>query len=180
MSRVGIKPVPIASGVEVSVAGGTVRVKGPKATLQHPVAPHTSVEVRDGTVVVKRLSEEKPAKAAHGLMRSLLSNMIAGVTQGFERKLDIVGVGYKAEMKGKELILVVGYSHPVSLRVPEGLDVRLDSATRITVAGPDRRLVGQFAAVVRKIRPPEPYKGKGIRYADERIRRKVGKSATGT
>jgi large subunit ribosomal protein L6 len=177
---VGLKPVPIAKGVEVSVSGGTVRVKGPKHTLQHPVAPHTSVEVHDGTIVVKRLSEEKPAKAAHGLMRSVLANMIAGVTQGFERKLDIVGVGYKAEMKGKELNLVVGYSHPVLLRVPEGLDVRLDSATRITVSGPDRRLVGQFAAIVRKVRPPEPYKGKGIRYADERIRRKVGKSATGT
>ncbi len=180
MSRVGVKPVPITSGVEVSVTGGTVRVKGPKATLQHPVAPHTKVEVRDGTIVVTRLSEEKPAKAAHGLMRSVLANMIAGVTQGFERKLDIVGVGYKAEMKGKELNLVVGYSHPVLLRIPEGLDVRLDSATRITVSGPDRRLVGQFAAIVRKVRPPEPYKGKGIRYADERIRRKVGKSATGT
>src|SRR5262245_14672389 len=180
MSRVGLKPVPIVSGVEVSVSGGNVRVKGPKATLQTRVAPYTSVEVKDGTVVVTRKSEEKAAKGAHGLMRSVLSNMIAGVTQGFERKLDIVGVGYKAEMKGKELVLIVGYSHPVSLRIPEGLDVRLDSATRITVAGPDRRLVGQFAANVRKIRPPEPYKGKGIRYADEKIRRKVGKSATGT
>ena len=180
MSRVGLKPVAIASGVDVSVSGGTVRVKGPKATLQTPVAPHTSVEVRDGTVLVKRMSEEKAAKAAHGLMRSVLSNMIAGVTKGFERKLDIVGVGYKAEMKGKELVLVVGYSHPVSLQIPEGLDVRLDSSTRITVAGPDRRLVGQFAANVREVRPPEPYKGKGIRYADEKIRRKVGKSATGS
>jgi large subunit ribosomal protein L6 len=180
MSRVGSKPVEIAAGVDVSVAGGSVRVKGPKHTLQTPVAPYTSVEVRDRTIVVTRLSEEKAAKAAHGLMRSVLSNMIAGVTKGFERKLDIVGVGYKAEMKGKDLVLIVGYSHPVALRIPDGLDVRLDSATRITVAGPDRRLVGQFAANVREVRPPEPYKGKGIRYADEKIRRKVGKSATGT
>jgi large subunit ribosomal protein L6 len=180
MSRVGAKPVAIASGVEVSVAGGTVKVKGPKATLQHPVVPHTSVEVREGTVFVKRSSEEKVARAAHGLMRNVVSNMIAGVTQGFERKLDIVGVGYKAEIKGKELVLVVGYSHPVSLKIPQGLEVRTDSPTRITVAGPDRRLVGQFAANVRDVRPPEPYKGKGIRYADEKIRRKVGKSATGS
>jgi large subunit ribosomal protein L6 len=180
MSRVGVKPVAIASGVEVSVAGGTVKVKGPKATLQHPVAPHTSIEVRDGTIVVKRSSEEKAARAAHGLMRSVLSNMIAGVTQGFERKLDIVGVGYKAEIKGKDLILIVGYSHQVSLKIPQGLDVRCDSPTRITVAGPDRHMVGQFAANVRDVRPPEPYKGKGIRYADEKIRRKVGKSATGS
>ena len=180
MSRVGLKPVPIVSGVQVSVTGGTVRVQGPKHTLQTAVAPHTKVEVKDGTVLVTRQNDEKAAKAAHGLMRSVLSNMIAGVTKGFERKLDIVGVGYKAELKGKELVLIVGYSHPVSMRVPDGLDVRLDSATRITVAGPDRRLVGQFAAEVREVRPPEPYKGKGIRYADEKIRRKVGKSATGT
>ena len=180
MSRVGVKPVAIAKGVEVSVTGGTVRVKGPKHTLQTPVAPHTSVEVREGAIVVKRLGEEKAARAAHGLMRSVLSNMIAGVTSGFERKLDIVGVGYKAEIKGKNLTLIVGYSHPVTLTIPDGLDVRTDSPTRITVAGPDRRLVGQFAAIIRDVRPPEPYKGKGIRYSDEKIRRKVGKSATGS
>jgi large subunit ribosomal protein L6 len=176
MSRVGLRPVPLAPGVQISVSDGLVKVKGPKATLEEPLAPHTRVEVRERDVVVTRESEAKPAKAAHGLMRSQLANMVRGVTQGFERKLEIVGVGYRAEVSGRVVKLIVGYSHPVPVDVPEGLEVKAESPTKISVVGADKQRVGQFAANLRSIRPPEPYKGKGIRYVDERIRRKVGKS----
>jgi len=177
MSRVGLKPIPLSGGVEVKVSDGIVSVKGSKATLQAPVAPHTSIEQRDGEVVIVRESEAKEARAAHGLMRSLLANMVKGVSEGFDRPMEIVGVGYRAEVKGSELVLNVGYSHPVVMKVPEGLTVRGESPTRFVISGADKQRVGQFAANVREIRPPEPYKGKGIRYADEIIRRKVGKSA---
>jgi len=169
--------VPIASGVDAKVEGSNVRVKGPKATLLQAVAPYTKVEVRDGTFIVSRSAEHNAARAAHGLMRAVLANMIEGVTKGFERKLDITGVGYRGEVKGKDLVLTVGYSHIVKLPIPTGLDVRMESQTRVSVAGPDKKVVGQFAANVRKVKPPEPYKGKGIKYAEETIRRKVGKSA---
>lgn len=177
MSRIGLKPVPLAAGVEVRVNDGVVSVKGPKASLSEPLAPYTRIELGDGEATVAREGDSKAARSAHGLMRSLLFNMVTGVTSGFERPMEIVGVGYRAEVKGSDLTLSVGYSHPVVMAVPEGLTVRSESPTRFVIAGADKQRVGQFAANVRKIRPPEPYKGKGIRYADEQIRRKVGKSA---
>jgi len=179
MSRIGLKPIQLRSGVEVRVTDGRVQVKGPKATLEEALAPHTHIEVRDGAAVVIRDGDSKEARSAHGLMRSLLGNMVTGVTDGFDRGMEIVGVGYRAEVRGSDLALTVGYSHPVLMPVPEGLSVRSESPTRFVISGADKQRVGQFAANVRKVRPPEPYKGKGIRYSDEIIRRKVGKSAGG-
>jgi large subunit ribosomal protein L6 len=180
MSRVGKQPVALPSGVEVQVSGGVVSVKGPKGRLEERIAAGTSVEVADGQVRVHRESDAKPARAAHGLMRSLVANMVTGVTQGFERPLEIVGVGYRAEVGGGKVTLVVGYSHPVEMPVPEGLEVVAERPTRIVVKGASKREVGQFAAELRAVRPPEPYKGKGIRFAGERVRRKVGKAGVGT
>jgi large subunit ribosomal protein L6 len=179
MSRVGKLPIPVRSGVEVKIEGGVVRVKGPKGTLEQRVVPRTRVELRDGTVVVHREGNEKRAKAAHGLMRSLVSNMVTGVTDGFVKVLEIVGVGYRAEVKGNAVHLSVGYSHPVVLEIPKHLEVVSESPTRLVVRGADKQEVGQFAADIRKVRRPEPYKGKGVRYADERVRRKVGKAGVG-
>ncbi len=180
MSRIGKLPIKLASGVEIKIDGGVVRVKGPKGTLEQRMAPQTRIDVSDGQAVVHRDSDEKRARAMHGLMRSLLSNMVHGVTDGFDRTLEIVGVGYRAEVQGKKLTISVGYSHPVVMEVPQGLEVAAESQTRIVVKGTDKQKVGQFAAEIRKIRPPEPYKGKGIRYAGDHVRRKVGKSgATG-
>jgi large subunit ribosomal protein L6 len=180
MSRIGLKPVVVGTGVDVSVASGVVKVKGPKGTLEQFIARDVKIEVRDGQVFCAREVESKAAKAAHGLMRSLIANMVKGVTTGFSRALDIVGVGYRAEASGQKLTLSVGYSHPVVMQVPEGLKVRADGPTRVVVEGADKQRVGQFAAEIRKVRPPEPYKGKGIRFAEEQIRRKVGKSAAGS
>ena len=180
MSRIGKLPIAVASGVEIKVADGVVRVKGPKGELQQPLVEHTSIEVVDGSVSVARSAEHKTARAMHGLMRSLLNNMVTGVTTGFRKDLEIVGVGYRAEVKGKSLILSVGYSHPVDMPVPAGLEVKMDGQTKISVNGTDKQQVGQFAAEIRRVRSPEPYKGKGIRYADEQIRRKVGKAAVGS
>ncbi len=177
MSRIGRMPVALLSGVELTVDGGRVRVKGPKGSLEEALAPYTQVAVADGKVVVTRSGDSKPAKAAHGLMRSLISNMVVGVTDGFSRTLDLIGVGYRAEASGKEVKLAVGFSHPVILSIPEGLQVKAEGNTRLVVSGMSKQKVGQFAADIRKVRPPEPYKGKGIRYPDERIRRKVGKAA---
>ncbi len=179
MSRVGKVPIPFASGVEVKVADGIVKVKGPKGVLEQRVVPHTRIEVGGDAAVVQRDGDSKTARAMHGLMRSLLANMIHGVTDGFTKRLEIQGVGYRAEMKGQELVLSIGYSHPVPVRVPKGLQVSVDGQTRIEVAGADKQQVGQFAADVRKLRKPEPYKGKGIRYVGEQVRRKVGKAAVG-
>ena len=179
MSRIGKLPVALASGVEVKVADGTVRVKGPKGELSTPMLRNLRVEVGDGQVQVHRDGDDKPTRALHGLLRSLLNNMVTGVTKGFTRELEIVGVGYRAEVKGKSLVLSVGYSHPVEMAVPQGLEVKLDGQTKIAISGTDKQRVGQFAAEVRKVRPPEPYKGKGIRYANEQVRRKVGKAAVG-
>jgi large subunit ribosomal protein L6 len=180
MSRIGKAPVPLGTGVELRVSDGMVLVKGPKGQLREPVAPRTSVAVEGGTALVRRDGDDDEARAMHGLMRALLANMVRGVTQGFERALEIVGVGYRAQVSGKTLTLNVGYSHPVALPIPEGLEVRAESQTRLVVRGIDKQKVGQFAAEIREVRPPEPYKGKGIRYADEVVRRKVGKAgATG-
>jgi large subunit ribosomal protein L6 len=176
MSRIGRQPVPIAKGVEVNIADGRVRVKGPKGQLEEAVAPHCRVEVADGEVVVHREGEEKRAKAMHGLMRALVANMVKGVTEGFSRQLDIVGVGYRAEVANKKLTLTIGFSHPVVMPIPQGLEVVAESQTRLLVRGASKQQVGQFAAEIRKVREPEPYKGKGIRYVDEQVRRKVGKT----
>ena len=179
MSRIGKAPVQLQSGVEVRVSEGDVLVRGPKGQLRQRIAPRTSVEVEGGAAQVKRDGDDDEARAMHGLMRALLANMVRGVTQGFERSLDIVGVGYRAQVAGKTLTLNVGFSHPVAMPIPEGLEVRAENQTRLVVRGIDKQRVGQFAAEIREVRPPEPYKGKGIRYVDEVVRRKVGKAGAG-
>ena len=179
MSRIGKLPIPLRSGVDVKIEGGVVRVKGPKGTLEQQVVPRTRVELQDGTIVVHREGNERRARAAHGLMRSLVSNMVTGVTDGFVKVLEIVGVGYRAEVKDNAVHLSVGYSRPMVLEIPKHLEVVGESPTRLAVRGTDKQQVGQFAADIRRIRKPEPYKGKGVRYANERVRRKVGKAGVG-
>ncbi|MFN3202300.1 MAG: 50S ribosomal protein L6 [Bradymonadia bacterium] len=176
MSRIGKLPVVIPGGVTVETSGGNITVKGPKGTLSRPIPPKVDVSIDDGNVVVKRASEERTAKAMHGLARSLINNMVEGVSKGYTKSLDIVGVGYKVEQKKEYLVFSLGYSHPIYYEVPEGLDAKIESATRVSVNGIDRQKVGQAAAVIRGFRPPEPYKGKGVKYSDEVIRRKEGKS----
>ena len=178
MSRVGKEPIAIPSGVEVSLEGRRVVVKGPNGRLTHQ-APETITVSRDGdTLVVARPDDERENRALHGLTRSLVHNMVVGVSQGFSRELEIVGVGFRAQAQGpSKLELQVGFSHPVRFEAPEGVTFEVPQPTRIVVRGADKQLVGQVAADVRKCRPPEPYKGKGIRYADEHVRRKAGKSA---
>jgi len=175
MSRIGKRPVAIPSGVTVSAAGGEVRVKGPKGTLAQRLPARVRLEVAEGEVQLLRLDEAKQTRALHGLARALVANMVTGVTEGFARELEIHGVGYRAEVAGKKLRLSLGFSHPVEMTVPEGLAVSVRE-NRIRIEGPDKAAVGQFAADVRRLRPPEPYKGKGLRYTDERVRRKVGKA----
>jgi len=178
MSRVGKEPIAIPSGVDVTLEGRRVVVKGPNGTLAHQ-APEAITVSRDGdTLVVTRPDDERENRALHGLTRSLVHNMVVGVSRGFSRELEIVGVGYRAQAQGpSKLELQVGFSHPVRFEAPEGVTFEVPQPTRIVVRGADKQLVGQVAADVRKSRPPEPYKGKGIRYADERVQRKAGKSA---
>ena len=170
-------PVPIPKGVEVKADGDLVRVKGPKGELANRIPAGLSVKVDGSQVVVGRSNDEKTQRALHGLLRSLVANSVEGVTKGFSRDLEIVGVGYKAEVKGKAVVFSLGYSHPVNFPIPEGISVALDAkAGKLTVSGADRQKVGQTAAEIRKLRVPDPYKAKGIKYADEVIRRKVGKA----
>jgi large subunit ribosomal protein L6 len=176
MSRVGKRPIPIPDGVSVAHERGTVSVKGPKGTLSQRIPEGIRVDIDEGQVTVRRPDDRKQSRALHGLARALLANMLRGVTEPFVKQLEIQGVGYRAETSGKKLTLQVGLSHPVEMPVPEGLSVAVDRNVIVRIEGIDRAQVGQFAADVRAIRPPEPYKGKGIRYADERVRRKVGKS----
>jgi large subunit ribosomal protein L6 len=176
MSRIGRLPVAIAAGVEVKLEGGVVRVRGPRGTLEQAIVPGTRVAVEEGAIRVERADDEKPTRAAHGLMRALLANMVNGVTAGFEKTLEIVGVGYRAEASGGKLTLAIGFSHPVVFEIPKGLEVATPAPTRIVVRGADRQRVGQLAAEIRAVRPPDPYKGKGIRYTGERVRKKVGKA----
>jgi large subunit ribosomal protein L6 len=178
MSRVGKEPIAIPSGVDVTLEGRRVVVKGPNGTLAHE-APEAITVSRDGdTLIVTRPDDERENRALHGLTRSLVHNMVVGVSQGFSRELEIVGVGYRAQAQGpSKLELQVGFSHPVRFEAPEGVTFEVPQPTRIVVRGADKQVVGQVAADVRKSRPPEPYKGKGIRYADERVQRKAGKSA---
>jgi large subunit ribosomal protein L6 len=178
MSRIGKEPVPIPSGVEVTMDGRDVTVKGPRGTLSQRVHPAVTVEVADGSVAVRRGDDEPEHRALHGLFRSLIANMVTGVTDGYRRELEIVGVGYRAAARGGQgITLQVGYSHPVQVDAPDGITFEVPTPTRIAVSGADKQLVGQVAANIRAIRKPEPYKGKGIRYAGEQVRRKAGKAA---
>ena len=177
MSRIGKEPVAIPDGVDVTVDGRTVTVKGPSATLARDVHPDITVAVTDGRVVVTRPSDVREHRSLHGLTRSLVANMVQGVTQGYTKGLQIQGVGYRAAKSGSDLTLQLGFSHPVQVTAPEGITFDVPSATRIDVRGADKQLVGQVAANIRALRKPEPYKGKGIRYVDEQIRRKSGKAA---
>lgn len=176
MSRIGKLPVAVPSGVNVDVKGHKVSVKGSKGTMSIEVPHGVSIEVAKGTIVVTRDSDARSDRALHGLVRALVANMVQGVTTGFERKLEIVGVGYGAKVNGKKLDLTVGYSRPVSLNIPEGVAIALPDATHITVQGVDKQKVGQFAAEIRAVRKPEPYKGTGIKYEGEVVRRKAGKA----
>jgi large subunit ribosomal protein L6 len=177
MSRVGKKPIKIPAGVQIGVDGPHLKVKGPKGELQREIDSRVSVAVNDGLITVSRASDEKFFRALHGLYRSLISNMVTGVTQGYEKKLEIVGVGFKAEMKNKRLTLQIGFSHPIIFVPPPEINIACESPTMIAVSGTDKELVGQIAAKIRGFRPPEPYKGKGIKYIDEVVRRKAGKTA---
>jgi len=176
MSRIGKKPIPVPQAVKVAVEGQTVRVEGPKGALSHAVPASLTVGFEDGQLLVARRAEHRTVKALHGLTRSLLANMVHGVKEGFEKKLEIVGIGYRAQLQGKNLVLAVGYSHPVVFSLPDGIQAEVERQVLITLRGFDKALVGQVAAKLRALRPPDPYKGKGIKYADEVIRRKVGKA----
>jgi large subunit ribosomal protein L6 len=176
MSRIGLAPIEVPSGVDISVAGMEVTVKGSKGTLRRVFSDRVAFEVSDGVVKVARKDEERESKALHGLSRALLNNMVLGVSKGFQKELLTVGVGYRASLQGNTLELLVGFSHPVKITAPDGIEFEVPEPTRIIIRGIDNELVGQVAADIRSVRPPEPYKGKGIRYSDETVRRKAGKS----
>ncbi|WP_297081893.1 50S ribosomal protein L6 [uncultured Demequina sp.] len=176
MSRIGKYPVSIPSGVDVTIDGAVVTVKGPKGTLTHTVASPITVEKGDEGVAVKRPNDERVSKSLHGLTRTLIANMVEGVTSGYEKKLEIVGTGYRVALKGKDLEFALGFSHPVVITPPEGITFAVEGPTKFSVAGIDKQQVGETAANIRKVRPPEPYKGKGVRYAGEQVRRKAGKT----
>jgi large subunit ribosomal protein L6 len=176
MSRIGRKPIALPKGVEVKIDGGEVTVKGAKGSLKFGVLPAITVEMKEGQIQVSRADDEKRNRAAHGMTRAILSNMVTGVSQGFERVLEIIGVGYRAQMQGKNLVMALGFSHPVEVVPPDGIELAVDGPTKVIVRGIDKQLVGQIAANIRGYRPPEPYKGKGIRYAGEYVIRKAGKT----
>ena len=176
MSRIGRLPITVPSGVDVTIDGRNVTVKGPKGTLSRALHPDITVSREDGTLVVTRPTEQKTHKQLHGLTRTLVNNMVVGVTDGYRKGLEITGVGYRATLNGRKLTLNLGYSHPVEIDPPEGISFEVENPTRLAVVGIDKELVGQIAAQVRASRKPEPYKGKGVRYAGERIRRKAGKA----
>jgi large subunit ribosomal protein L6 len=177
MSRIGRKPVDVPEAVTVTIAPGNIVVKGPKGELVQTFSQDMTVSKEENTILVTRPTDRGPHRALHGLTRSLIANMVEGVTDGFEKRLEIQGVGYRAALKGKNLELALGFSHPVSIEAPEGIDFEVPQPTEIIVRGIDKQLVGQVAADIRKRRPPEPYKGKGIRYRGEQVLRKVGKRA---
>jgi large subunit ribosomal protein L6 len=177
MSRIGKMPVTLPKGVQVDIHGNTVKVKGPKGEMTRTFPENIAIEMKDGQIVVIRPSEERTIRALHGTTRALIHNMVVGVSDGFAKVLQIEGVGYRAEMKGKQLVMALGYSHPVAVDPPTGIAFVVDEkAKTITVSGMDRELVGQVTADIRKWRPPEPYKGKGLRYMGEKVRRKAGKA----
>ena len=176
MSRIGKLPIPVPSGVEVTINGQDITVKGPKGTLSHTVVDPISVVNEDGTLLVKRPDDERDSKARHGLTRTLVANMVTGVTEGYSKTLEIVGTGYRVQAKGKDLEFALGFSHPVLVEPPEGISFAVEAPTRFVVSGIDKQKVGETAANIRKIRKPEPYKGKGVRYQGEVVRRKAGKA----
>jgi large subunit ribosomal protein L6 len=177
MSRIGRKPIEVPDGVDVQVTPGHVSVKGPKGELAQDLSTEMKVELADSTVTVERPTDRGEHRALHGLTRSLIANMVQGVTEGYEKRLEIQGVGYRAQLRGKALELSLGFSHPISVEAPEGIEFEVPQPTEIVVRGIDKQQVGQIAADIRKRRPPEPYKGKGVRYAGEQVTRKVGKRA---
>ncbi len=176
MSRIGKKPIPIPKGVTVTVASGAIEVKGPRGALSTPFPPGVTFEVVDGRIQARTVREDKELGKFHGLARSLVANAVRGVTEGFKKELDIVGIGYRAEVKGRQVVFALGYSHPIVFDIPQGIDVAIDKQTHITVTGSDRQVVGQVAADIRSFRKPDPYKQKGIRYTGEVLKKKVGKT----
>ena len=179
MSRIGKLPITVPAGVDVTVDGSTVSVKGPKGTLTQTFNPNIGIELKDGVIHVTRPNDNKENRSLHGLTRTLIANMVHGVNDGFKKQLEVVGIGYRAEKQGNNLLLKVGYSHDVTMTPPEGVTVDVPSPNQIVINGYNKQLVGQFASEVRGVRPPEPYKGKGIKYAEEVIRRKEGKAGKG-
>jgi large subunit ribosomal protein L6 len=177
LSRIGRAPIPIPDGVTVDISGQDVTVTGPKGELRHTVVEPIRIARDEGALVVTRPTDRGPHRALHGLSRSLVANMVEGVSTGFERRLEIVGVGYRAQMRGAALEMAVGYSHPVTIEPPDGIAFEVPAPTQVVVRGIDKQAVGEIAAQIRAVRPPEPYKGKGVRYAGEAVRRKVGKRA---
>ena len=178
MSRIGKKPIPVPSGVTVSVDGSTIKVKGPKGELTRVIRSEIAVEQKDGELTLTRPNDSKENRAYHGLTRALIANMVEGVTAGFKKTLEIIGVGYRAEKKGETLVLTVGYSHQVTYPQPAGITLTAQTPTLVIIEGIDKQKVGQVAAELRAVRPPEPYKGKGIRYQGEQVRRKAGKAGS--
>lgn len=176
MSRIGLRPIPVPSGVDVQIAPNRVSVKGPKGELHQDVSQVLTIERENGDLLVKRPNDDRLNRQIHGLTRTLINNMVIGVTDGYTKNLEIQGVGYRAALDGKTLVLNVGYSHPVRMEAPEGITFATETPTRISVTGIDKQLVGEVAARIRRTRPPEPYKGKGIRYQGEFVRRKAGKA----
>jgi len=177
MSRIGRAPIPVPDGVDIQISGQHVTVKGPKGELAHTIVQPIGIEQAEGELRVTRPTDRGPHRALHGLTRTLVANMVQGVTGGFAKELELVGVGYRAALRGQALELAVGYSHPVTMEPPAGISFEVPAPTQIVVRGIDKQVVGQIAAQIREVRPPEPYKGKGIRYAGEQVRRKVGKRA---
>ncbi|MPZ53656.1 MAG: 50S ribosomal protein L6 [Acidimicrobiia bacterium] len=180
MSRIGKQPIELPSGVDVTISGPNVTVKGPKGELSRRIHDKVGISSDDGVLNVTRVDESREARALHGLTRALVANMVAGVADGFSKDLEIQGVGYRASLKGKDIELLVGFSHPVLINAPEGITFEVPEPTKITVSGIDKETVGQIAADIRRVRPPEPYKGKGIRYVGEYVRRKAGKAGAVT
>lgn len=176
MSRIGKRPIDVPNKVSVAIDGQDVVVKGPKGELSRTIPAEIAIEQEGTQIVVQRRNESRPARQRHGLSRTLVANMVEGVSQGFQRKLEIIGVGYRAQVQGKNLVLAVGYSHPVEIEPPTGIQFVVENNTNVTVSGIDKEIVGNTAAKIRAVRPPEPYKGKGIRYAGEVVRRKAGKA----
>ena len=179
MSRIGRKPITVPAGVEVTIDGSAVTVKGPKGTLSGTFNSNMTIAMDEGVINVTRPNDEKENRSLHGLTRTLIANMVEGVSNGFSKTLDIVGIGYRASMQGKDVVLSVGYSHTVTIAAPEGITIACPSPNQVVVSGADKQMVGQIAAEIRGVRPPEPYKGKGIKYSDEHVRRKEGKAGKG-
>lgn len=176
MSRIGVQPISVPKGAKIAIEGDLFIAEGPKGRVTAKVLPECPVTIEDGTITVTRVNDTGPVRAKHGLSRALFANAVTGVTEGFKKELEVVGVGYRGDVKGSEVHFALGYSHPVIFPIPKGIDIEIDKKNKITIQGADRQQVGQVAAEIRSLRPPDPYKAKGIRYSDENIRRKVGKA----